>query len=161
MLDCRSGNLARQLHHMSVMQTEPYQLLSSKFQDTIMSHATEAPQEPTAEAHASANSFCDHVAAVATDIGRQQTSQMLLLIMYHQLFDIGPVSMALSHNLDRCATFPQAVRICLACPNAFIVSVLLELLLHVNQCSAGSSVTIMRHVMQAATSSTLISILAI
>ena len=97
------------------MQTEPYQLLSSKFQATIVSHATEAPQEPTAEAQASATSFCDHVAALAADIGPQQTSQMLLLIMYHQLFDIGPVSMALSHNLDRYATLLLSGHLCLGC----------------------------------------------
>ena len=97
------------------MQSEHYQSLSSKFQTTVVTHASEGPQQPSAEAQAAATNFCDHVAAVATDIGHQQTSQMLLLIMYHQLFDIGPLSTALSHELNRCAIPSFLVCLCLVC----------------------------------------------
>lgn len=107
------------------MQSQHYQSLSSKFQTTVVTHATEGPQQPSAEAQAAATNFCDHVAALATDIGRQQTSQMLLLIMYHQLFNIGPLSMALSHELDRCAIPSLFVRLCLVC---FITGIVFALL---------------------------------
>lgn len=101
---CRMGALAHQPHHMSLMSTEPYQALSSSFHTTIIAHATEAAQAPSVESQAAAVSFCDHVAALAAKQGPKETSQMLLLVMYHQLFDVGPVSMALAQELPRCVT---------------------------------------------------------
>lgn len=98
---CRRGSLAHQPHHMSIMSSGPYQALSGSFQATIVSHAAETPQAPTAESQAAAVSFCDLVTAMAAQHSTQEVSQILLLIMYHQLFDVGPVSVALSHELHR------------------------------------------------------------
>ena len=76
-------------------------MLSRKFQTLIVPHATEALQQPSGAAQAAATDFCAHVVALASEQGRRETSQMLLLVMYHELFDVGPASTALSHELNR------------------------------------------------------------
>lgn len=86
---------------MSAMGADSYQILRRNFLVMIVPHATQQPQLPSDAARAAATEFCQQVAVVASEHGRGATGQMLLLVLYHELFNVGPCSEALLQELPR------------------------------------------------------------
>lgn len=86
---------------MSVMGADSYQTLRRNFLSTIVPHASQHPQHPSDAARAAAAEFCQQVAVLASEHGRGETGQMLLLVIYHELFNVGPCSEALLQELPR------------------------------------------------------------